>query len=175
MTDQATEQMEVGAPPARCWEVLLDFERYPEWAGDLKRVEVLERDGAGRGTRVAFRAAAMGRSTNYTLAYDYSDEPRVLAGVLERGDLMRKLDGSYVFEPVDDDRTHVTYHLEADLIVPLPGFVKRRAEGRIMGTALRELKSRVEAAGHLGRCWLSVEEKRRIRDATISGEAQVVA
>ena len=38
-----------------------------------------------------------------------------------------------------------------------------------------ELKSRVEAAGHLDRCWLSVEEKRRIRDATISGEAQVVA
>jgi oligopeptide/dipeptide ABC transporter ATP-binding protein len=38
-----------------------------------------------------------------------------------------------------------------------------------------ELKSRVEAAGHLDRCWLSVEEKRRIRDATISGEAKVVA
>jgi peptide/nickel transport system ATP-binding protein len=38
-----------------------------------------------------------------------------------------------------------------------------------------ELKSRVDAAGHLDRCWLSVEEKRRVRDATISGEAQVVA
>jgi ribosome-associated toxin RatA of RatAB toxin-antitoxin module len=144
MTDQATEQMEVGAPPDRCWEVLLDFERYPEWVGDLKQVEVLERDDTGRGTRVAFRAAAMGRSTSYTLAYDYTEEPRVLAWVLERGDLMRKLDGSYIFDPVDGDRTHVTYHLEAELIVPLPGFVKRRAEGRIMGAALRELKGRVE-------------------------------
>jgi ribosome-associated toxin RatA of RatAB toxin-antitoxin module len=144
MTDQATEEMEVGAPPDRCWEVLLDFERYPEWVGDLKQVEVLERDDAGRGTRVSFRAAAMGRSTSYTLAYDYSAEPRELAWVLERGDLMRKLDGSYVFEAVDGDRTHVTYHLEAELIVPLPGFVKRRAEGRIMGAALRELKGRVE-------------------------------
>jgi hypothetical protein len=38
----------------------------------------------------------------------------------------------------------VTYHLEVDLIVPIPGFVKRRAEGKIMGTALRELKKRVE-------------------------------
>jgi ribosome-associated toxin RatA of RatAB toxin-antitoxin module len=144
MTDQATEEMEVGAPPDRCWEVLLDFERYPEWVGDLKQVEVLERDDTGRGTRVAFRAAAMGRSTSYTLAYDYTEEPRVLAWVLERGDLMRKLDGSYIFDPVDGDRTHVTYHLEAELIVPLPGFVKRRAEGRILGAALRELKGRVE-------------------------------
>lgn len=144
MTDQATEEMEVGVPPARCWEILLDFERYPEWVGDLKHVEVLERDDSGRGTRVAFRAAAMGRSTSYTLAYDYSEQPRVMAWVLERGDLMRKLDGSYVFEPVDGDRTHVTYHLEADLIVPLPGFIKRRAEGRIMGAALRELRARAE-------------------------------
>jgi hypothetical protein len=35
--------------------------------------------------------------------------------------------------------------LEVDLIVPIPGFVKRRAEGKIMGTALRELKKRVES------------------------------
>ena len=33
----------------------------------------------------------------------------------------------------------------AELVVPLPGFVKRRAEGRIMQTALRDLKARVEA------------------------------
>jgi oligopeptide/dipeptide ABC transporter ATP-binding protein len=33
------------------------------------------------------------------------------------------------------------------------------------------LDQRVEQAGHLDRCWLSVEEKRRIRDRTIVGEA----
>jgi oligopeptide/dipeptide ABC transporter ATP-binding protein len=38
-----------------------------------------------------------------------------------------------------------------------------------------DLQRRVEDAGHLDRCWLSVEEKRRLRDATIAGEAQVVA
>jgi len=38
-----------------------------------------------------------------------------------------------------------------------------------------ELKRRVEDAGHLDRCWLSVEDKRRLREATIAGEAQVVA
>jgi peptide/nickel transport system ATP-binding protein len=38
-----------------------------------------------------------------------------------------------------------------------------------------ELKKRVDDAGHLDRCWLSIEEKRRLREATIAGEAQVVA
>jgi len=32
-----------------------------------------------------------------------------------------------------------------------------------------ELKNRVEDPGHLDRCWLTVEEKRDLRDATISG------
>ena len=34
-----------------------------------------------------------------------------------------------------------------------------------------ELKSRVDEAGHLDRCWLSVDDKRGLRDRTIVGEA----
>jgi oligopeptide/dipeptide ABC transporter ATP-binding protein len=36
-----------------------------------------------------------------------------------------------------------------------------------------ELKNRVESPGHLDRCWLSVEDKRRLRETTIAGEARV--
>jgi hypothetical protein len=35
--------------------------------------------------------------------------------------------------------------LTVELIVPLPAFVKRRAESKIMHNALRELKAHVEA------------------------------
>lgn len=143
MTDRATQQILIDAPAERCWAVAIDFDRYPEWAEDIRQVDVLSRDSEGRPDRVAFRTAAMGRSVRYTLAYDYSDAPRVLAWKQVDGDLTRQLDGSYVFEPVDG-RTQVTYHLVVDLRLPLPGFVKRRAEHRILGTALRELKARAE-------------------------------
>jgi oligopeptide/dipeptide ABC transporter ATP-binding protein len=36
-----------------------------------------------------------------------------------------------------------------------------------------ELKNRVDDPGHLDRCWLSVEDKRRLRETTIAGEARV--
>ena len=36
-----------------------------------------------------------------------------------------------------------------------------------------ELKNRVEAPGHLDRCWLSLEDKRHLREPTIAGEARV--
>jgi uncharacterized membrane protein len=147
MADQTTQHMVVGASPQRTWEVLTDFEGYPAWAQDLKSAEVVARDDDGRARDVAFRAAAMGRSTSYTLRYDYSQAPEVLAWKLLRGDITRKLDGSYELAPVDGDpsQTAVTYHLEVDLLVPLPGFVKRRAENRLLTTALRHLRSHLES------------------------------
>jgi uncharacterized membrane protein len=146
MADQATQRMVIGASPQRIWDVLTDFDDYPAWAEDLKSVSVVERDAEGRPRDVAYRAAAMGRSTSYTLRYDYADAPRVLAWKLVEGDITRKLDGSYELHAIegDPDRTEVVYHLEVDLVVPLPGFVKRRAEGRIVNTALRELRDHLE-------------------------------
>ena len=94
---------------------------------------------------VTFRAAAFGRSTNYTLAYDYSEAPEVLAWVQTQGDITSKLDGRYVFAPNGSGGTEVTYHLEVEMKVPLPGFIKMRAQSRIMSIALRELKDRVES------------------------------
>jgi uncharacterized protein YndB with AHSA1/START domain len=145
VTDEATERTTIDASPERCFAIALDFERYPEWVADIKNVEVVERDDKGRGTKVRYRAAAMGQSIRYTLEYDYSDAPRTLAWIQTDGDVTRKLDGSYVFEPDGNGGTNMTYHLTVELTVPIVGFIKRRAEGRILGSALRELKARAES------------------------------
>jgi hypothetical protein len=68
--------------------------------------------------------------------------------VLETGDVTRELDGAYHLESESDDSTEVTYDLSVDLTVPIPGFVKRRAEARILKTALPELKARIESLLH---------------------------
>ncbi len=147
MAEHAVEHTTIDAPLEACYAVALDIERYPEWARDIKQAEVLSRDDEGRALEAAFRTAAMGRSTSYTLRYDHTEAPHRLAWELVRGDLTRKLDGEYRFARRDGDpaRTDITYELEAELVVPLPGFVKRRAEAKIVHTALRELKVEAEA------------------------------
>ena len=145
MAEQATERMTVSATPERCFEVSADLAAYPQWAADIKDVIIDERDAEGRPSLVTFRAAAFGRSTSYTLAYDYREAPEVLAWVQTQGDITSKLDGRYVFAPDGNGGTEVTYHLEVEMKVPLPGFIKMRAQSRIMSIALRELKARVES------------------------------
>jgi hypothetical protein len=137
--------MTVSASPERCFAVAADIERMTEWAADIKEIVVDERDAEGRPALVTFRAAAFGRSTSYTLAYDFSEAPRILSWKLTRGDITSKSDGSYVFDPAEGGGTEVTYHLEVELRVPIPGFIKMRAQSRIMSTAMRELKARVES------------------------------
>lgn len=146
MSDKATQKTIIDASPEQCFAIAADFAAYPDWATDIKQVTVLRSDDDGRGGDVAYRAAAMGRSTSYTLRYFYGSNPLRIAWKLVEGDLTRKLDGEYEFLPVDDGaRTEVVYHLEADLAVTMPGFVKRRAESRIIRTALEDLRQRVEA------------------------------
>lgn len=147
MEEQVTERMIIQGSPRDCFVILTDFERYPDWAADIKAVTIESTDDEGRPSRVRFRAAAFGRSTSYTLLYDYSQAPETLSWRQVQGDITRRLDGSYQLYPAGDAGTEILYRLVVDLKVPLPGFVKRRAEGRIMGTALRELKAFVEGPG----------------------------
>ena len=144
MAETATEIITIDATPDAVWGIAVDLERYPEWARDIKAVTIHESDGEGRPSQVEFRTSALGRSTHYTLQYRYGDEPRQLGWSMIRGDIQRSIDGAFTFIPTPDGKTEVRYDLAIDLVVPLPGFVKRRAEVRILNT-VRELKVRAEA------------------------------
>ena len=145
MTDTASERIRVDASADRCFDVAVDFESYPEWLRDVKEAKILEVDEEGRGKRVEFRAAALGKSIRYVLEYDYSAAPEQFSWRFAEGDMLRKLDGTYRFESDGPASTRVHYDLAVELAVPLPGLVKRRAAGLIMGSALKELKKQVEA------------------------------
>ena len=144
MADSATETVVIDAPPERVWEIAADFERYPEWVRDVKDVVVRSRDEQNRPYEVEYRASALGRSTHYTLVYDYAQAPDVLAWKMVRGDIQRSIEGAYHLRATDDGGTEVRYDLSIELAAPLPGFVKRRAEVRILNS-VRELKTRAES------------------------------
>ena len=143
MAETASDTITIEASPDAVWAIATDIERYPEWARDVKDVVVTARDDDGRPSQVEFRTSALGRSTHYTLRYDYSDAPAVLAWTMVKGDIQRSIEGAYRFEATNDGGTLVQYDLAIELVVPLPGFVKRRAERRILN-AIKEMKAYAE-------------------------------
>ena len=128
----------------------IDIAAYPEWVENLRTVEILTTDDQGQPATVRFEAEGLGRMSSYVLAYDLSEVPHKLAWNLVSGDLAREIEGRYVFHDMTEDPTlpltEVDYELTIDLAVPLPGFVKRRAEDKIVKSALDRFKQRVEGS-----------------------------
>jgi uncharacterized membrane protein len=144
MAETASEFTTIDASLEEIWAVVVDVERYPHWAHDVKQATIIESDDEGRPLLVDFVASALGRSTHYSLRYDYSAAPESVSWAMEKGDIQREITGAYQFSANPGGGTDVQYDVIIELVVPLPGFVKRRAEVRILNT-LKELKARVEA------------------------------
>ena len=146
MAEEATERITVSATPERCFAVADDIERYPEWIAEIKEVTVHERDDEGRPSLVSFRAAAFGRSTTYTLAYDHREAPGSSGGGSPRA---TSPPGSTAATSscrpgTAGPRSRTTSRSSSGC--RSPGFIKMRAQSRIMATALRELRARVESS-----------------------------
>jgi ribosome-associated toxin RatA of RatAB toxin-antitoxin module len=144
MAEHADGATEVVATPAEVMAVVADFEAYPDWVAGIEQVEVLARDRRGRGTRVAFRLRTPLGEQAYTLAYRYRPRDAGVDWTYVEGTL-QDLAGSYSLEPAADGATRVTYRLEVDLDMPLPGLVRRQAARQVVRSALADLKRRVES------------------------------
>lgn len=145
MSDKASDSVVINATPDQIMAVILDLEAYPAWSDDIKDVEVLSSDDEGRPVEAHFDVDARVAQIDYTLRYDHSPDNGV-TWTLSEGDVLRQLDGEYILEP-EGDATRVTYNLEADIAMPVPGFLKKRATRTILETGLKGLKRRVESLG----------------------------
>jgi carbon monoxide dehydrogenase subunit G len=145
VAERASGRITVEAEPAAVMAVIADFPAYPDWASGIRRADVLAAGANGRAREVRFQLDAGVLRDEYTLAYEWAGDERVSWRLVD-GRAQKSQRGSYRLEPVDGG-TDVHYELAIEAAVPMPGIVRRRAEKRIIDTALRGLKRRVEAEG----------------------------
>ncbi|MBD0022622.1 MULTISPECIES: SRPBCC family protein [Gordonia] len=144
MADRTQRSVVIGADPGQIMAVIADFPRYPEWVSAARAVEVLERLPDGRATQVRFELDAGVLQDSYVLAYEWGSGGTEVSWRLVSSDLQRDQRGRYVLSQQVPGSTKVTYELMVDLLVPMIGQLKRRAEKAITDIALNELKKRVE-------------------------------
>lgn len=145
MGQKVSDTVVIDATPDEVLAVILDLEAYPEWSQDVKSVQVVSSDDQGRPVDARFDVDARVAQVDYVLRYDYAGPADVQWSLLE-GEVLRQLDGSYVLTE-QGGGTHVTYALDVDISMPVPGFIKKRAARTILDTGLRGLKTRVESTG----------------------------
>ncbi|MGY5029387.1 SRPBCC family protein [Streptomyces sp. 900116325] len=145
MAEHTSSSITIEAAPADVMGVIADFDRYPEWTGEVKEAEILAKDDNGRAEKVRLVLDAGAIKDDHTLAYTWTGEHEV-SWTLVKSQMLRAIDGSYALAPIGDgSRTEVTYRLTVDVKIPMLGMIKRKAEKVIIDRALAGLKKRVES------------------------------
>ena len=142
MADQASSNITINAPKSDVMAVIADFDAYPEWSGQIKKVTIDEAGPDGRAKQVTFSLDAGVIKDDYTLAYTWHGDDRV-DWTLVHSKALKSQVGSYILREAGSG-TEVTYELTVDLNIPMLGMFKRKAEKVIIDTALKGLKKRVE-------------------------------
>ncbi|MGB2921952.1 MAG: SRPBCC family protein [Mycobacterium sp.] len=144
MADKTAQTIFIDADPSTVMDVIADIGSYPDWVAEYKEAEVLEADEAGcpKVARLVLDAAVL--KDTMVLAYQWPADRGSVTWSLVSSTLLKSLEGAYRLVPKGSG-TDVTYELAVDLIIPMIGLLKRKAERRLTDTALKDLKKRVEA------------------------------
>jgi ribosome-associated toxin RatA of RatAB toxin-antitoxin module len=145
VADKTAQTIHIEADPSTVMEVIADIESYPQWVNEYKECEVLEAgpEGYPKTARLVLDAAVL--KDTMVLEYDWRQvDSGSVTWSLVSSSLLRALNGAYRLSPKGSG-TDVTYELSVDLLIPMIGLLKRKAERRLTDTALKDLKKRVEA------------------------------
>jgi ribosome-associated toxin RatA of RatAB toxin-antitoxin module len=142
VAESVRDSIDIKATAQEIFEVAADYENYPSWQSQVKKVEVLETDDDGYATLVHYEVDAVVKQLSYTLEYEYEGWPGSFTWKLRDGDV-KQLNGKYSFDEFDDV-TEVTYEISIDPGFKIPALLRRQGEKQIVATALKGLKKRVE-------------------------------
>jgi coenzyme Q-binding protein COQ10 len=107
----ATRTVVINAPPEKVFDVITQFERYPEFLPEVKRIRVLER--RDNEAKVQYEVDVV-KTIRYTILAR-SERPRRMSWIFVEGEVMKDNKGSWVLEPEGEGRTRVTYTVEMAL------------------------------------------------------------
>ena len=108
-----TKQVLIEAPLERFYDIVVDYERYPEFVPGIRRCRV--RDGKGE-KLVEYELDLGIRRIKYVLRHE-EQRPRRVAWSLVSGDMMKVSNGSWELSAVED-RTQAIYSVEIQISRP---------------------------------------------------------
>ena len=140
MAVKESREVVIEASPKEILDVVADVEAMPEWSNIHQSAEVLERHADGRPQRAKMKVKTSGVTDEIVLAYTWSDDG--VTWTQESGKASRNQVGGYTLTP-EGDKTRTRFDLALDPLVPLPGFVIKRAMKGIMELNTDGLRKRV--------------------------------
>ena len=137
----ASRSIVVDVPPEKLFDVIVDYDRYPEFLPEVKEARSKARNG--NAVDVDYVADIVKR-IHYTL-HHVEERPRAVRWTFVKGELMRDNHGSWTLEPTLEGKTRATYTIEVGVGPLVPRSIVNMLVDQSLPKLLEAFKKRAEA------------------------------
>ena len=139
---QASRSVTVNVPPEKMFEVITDYEKYPEFLPEVKKVKV--EGGQGSIKEVTYQVDIKAKVITYTLKHT-AEKPNKLTWTMVKGEMMKGNDGTWTLKPgAQAGTTEATYTIDLKLSSLVPGFIEKALAEHSLPGLLANFKARAE-------------------------------
>ncbi len=139
---QASRSVTVNVPPEKLFDVIVDYEKYPEFLPEVKSVKV----NAGQGTikEVTYTVDIKAKVISYTLKHT-AERPSRLSWTMVKGEMMKGNDGAWTLKAgAQPGTTEATYTIDLKLSSLVPSFIEKALAEQQLPGLLANFKNRAE-------------------------------
>lgn len=136
----ASTSVVMEVPAKVIYEVVSDFESYPDFLPDVKKTSVTKK---GKGVQAEFEISVI-KTIRYTLDFSLVPNKKV-SWTFVKGDVFKDNTGEWTFEEVKKGQTKVTYSVDVDFGLFVPSLITKKLVGSNLPTMMKRFKERAES------------------------------
>ncbi|MBL9039848.1 MAG: SRPBCC family protein [Archangium sp.] len=129
------------APMEKCFAVISDYERYPEFLPEVKKIKTSNR--RGNEVDVQYEAQVV-KVIKYTV-HMKEEKPSKVSWTFIDGEFMKDNKGGWVLEAISDSQTRGTYSIEVAVGALVPKSIVNALVDTQLPTLLENFKKRIES------------------------------
>jgi len=137
----ASRSIVINAPPEKVFDVVVAYEKYPEFMKEVKEVKTSNRKG--NQVDVQYKVDLM-KSIKYSLRMT-EERPSKVSWTFIEGEFMKDNKGSWLLEPAGAGQTKATYSIEMALGPLIPKSIVNAMVDNQLPKMLEDMKRRVES------------------------------
>lgn len=137
----AQRTITINAPVEKCWSVISDYERYPEFLPEVKKIRTFNRRGAE--VDVQYEAEVV-KVIKYTV-HMKEEAPKKLSWSFIDGEFMKDNKGGWVLEDGGAGTTKATYSIAVEVGMLVPKTIINALVDTQLPKLLENFKKRIES------------------------------
>jgi ribosome-associated toxin RatA of RatAB toxin-antitoxin module len=138
----ASRTIVFNAPIEKCYSVISDYERYPEFLPEVKKIKTANR----RGNEVDVHYEAEIVKVIKYAVHIKEEKPTKVSWTFIDGEFMKNNVGGWVLEPAGEGKTKATYNIEVEVGMLVPKSVITVLVDSQLPKLLENFKKRIESA-----------------------------